>query len=272
MKEFVLIFALIFFFSFICFSQEDGNLRKLDEFGSVNQEDLSARLDVLTQELKRTPTLKAYIIVYRGEKDSAASVYKRSAMIKQYFKNAHNFDLSRIFMDTGKIDSDAKVELYVTNSPPSAVDVVHLPEIDSSKTFLFGSLSYDLPKEEYECCLPGKYAKPMAEASLKVFAELLKQHPESKTYLISYLYRFYFNGYGKLDSPNLANKMLREYKNELIKSGISPARIVEVKGGYREYYRQVDVWFVPKGKKNPKPTPNYFPKRKRINRKQLNYF
>lgn len=267
MKKLVLSFALAVFFSLVCFSQEDGNLRKVDEFGVINQEDLSARLDIFTQELKLAPTLKAYIIVYKGEKNSAASVYKRSALIKQYFKNAYNFDLSRIIVDTGKIDTEEKVELYVTNNPPSAVDVVHLPEIDSSKTSLFGNLSYDLPAEEYECCLPGKYAKPMAQASLKVFSELLKKHPDSKAYLVSYLYRFYLNGYGKLDPPDLANKMLREYKNELIKNGVSPARIVEVKGGYRKDFRQVDVWFVPKGSSIPVPKPNYFPKIKTPNRK-----
>lgn len=70
----------------------------------------------------------------------------------------------------------------------------------------------------------------MAVASLKVFSELLKNHPDGKDYLISYLYKFQnYNGDGKLDPLNRADRMLREYKNELIKNGVQSSRIINSK-------------------------------------------
>lgn len=258
---FILLFTIIFTQSNS--AQEFENLRKVDEFGAITQEDLSARLDAFTQELKLVPDSRAYIIVYKGKTDSEGSVYKYGALIKQYFKNAHNFDLNRIIINTEKLNAERKVELYITFKPPSAVDIFYLPKIDSSKSLLFDELHYQLKTEEYECCLPGRYDKAMAEASLKVFSELLKKYPDSKAYLISYLHRFYFNGYGKLDPPSRSDMILREYKNELIKNGIKASRIIAVKGGYRKDYRQTEVWFLPKDNETLKPTPNYFPKKKR---------
>ena len=62
------IFSFLLIFSFvISVAAQTKEARKIDEFGSIECEELRARLDNFLSELQNTPQAKGFLIVYEGK-------------------------------------------------------------------------------------------------------------------------------------------------------------------------------------------------------------
>jgi hypothetical protein len=70
-----------------------------------------------------------------------------------------------------------------------------------------------------------------------------------------------------VDPPGTAQKRLSLEKKRLIDTyGIPARRIRTIDGGYRKR-REVELWIVPAAEPLPIPTPNSFPRARRIERR-----
>lgn len=105
----------------------------------------------------------------------------------------------------------------------------------------------------------------------KVLKKMLKESPESKIYIITYLKteivtdengKIIAKNKGGFDKQSVSKRMVKAVRAELIKNGFSPSQIVIFEGGYvNGSERKSEFWFVPKGGEIPKPKPDYVPKK-----------
>lgn len=270
-KNLIQAFLVVLVFSLFISAQTTGSPYVVDEFGKINSEDLSARLDNYVTEYRKFPNGIAGILISRGEKDPFGFQYRYATRIKAYLtKNGGIPSNKVIIVQIGKADYTS-VRLYlvpfgserglIDNGKNDFVD-----EYDSFKTFLFDS--YDYTDDIGTCCVIDNYKKEETKSSLIAISEIMKKSPESKIYLTSYACK-QCKKYGKFkaDLPQSADKILKESKKFLSTNGIEDSRIITTNGGYNKNYRRIDIWFVPKGGEIPKPKPDYFPKKKRQKKK-----
>jgi hypothetical protein len=108
--------------------QPSSNAEKLDEFGKINEEDLSARLDNLYVSLGNNPNALGYILNFGTPKVTAALeqrikkylIKRKVDLSKVVFKNAGSDDLGRteIWIIQANDKNTSKTTIYIV--PPGA--------------------------------------------------------------------------------------------------------------------------------------------------------
>ncbi len=260
---------------------EEPNPFLIDEFGSVNAEEMFARLDNLTNQLSENPNTKAIIRIYGGNENCFACHYHRGSLIIAILKNTRKI-LSEKYLIEHCVESkeDLRTELYLmpkTAKLPGCQRTLEIPK----KSSLFDTIHFIsadeklLPLEDYYIDVIDTARGAYSRNALKAVKDNLDKSPENKIYVIAYLGTNPEENYEeengktirKLDKKSLAKKMLLNARNEIIKNGIKPFQIEAIDGGYVEGRRILEFWFVPKGGEIPKPKPDYFPKKKRNKKK-----
>ncbi|HEX8847192.1 MAG TPA: hypothetical protein VF791_21285 [Pyrinomonadaceae bacterium] len=89
-----------------------------DEFGDINCEDLSARLDNFSVALQTAPDSQATIIIYegkyrRGQNPRRGEALANAARIKDYLVNNRGLSAQRIVLVNGGHRADFTVQLFV---------------------------------------------------------------------------------------------------------------------------------------------------------------
>lgn len=258
---------VILFFCVFGIAKKSDTPFIVDEFGKINSEELTARLDNYFYEYERysdrNPKSRAVIIIQLGKTNTPGFFYRHSTRIKLYLTKVRKIPEDRIIFAQGQTSDYLTIKLYLI---PDGL----LPEFNDSfesnkkaKTFLFDS--FDYTNEDFgTCCIIDNFKREETESTLTALSNLAKTTPESKIYLIAYGCKNCKNyGASKNDSRAYAQNFLKEAKEFLSSRKVENSRIDTNNGGFRKKIRKVEIWFVPKGGEIPKPKPDYFPKKKR---------
>lgn len=268
MKKILTIFFVVFVFISINFAQA----RKIDEFGPVTDEDLQSRLSTFVDEVSNDSTAKAQFLIYAGEKDTFGFPYRLGASIVSFLARVSKVKKEDVLITVCQSEQFRRVESWIVKEE---VDLRacqnNLPSL--VKTTLFDSIYYinESPEVIDSYILIQWFDEEEYVASLKAFAELIKNNPSSKAYIYLYLGTnvvLYSQGNQKirrirnLDSTKMLRAMSQTTNKILNEKGIDSSRFVLINGGYKDSTRNIELWLVPKGEKPPKPKPNFFPKKK----------
>lgn len=249
---------------------------KFDEFGDIPLTDIKARLDNFAIELQNNSSVHGFIIVYRARRDLPGLNNRLARLMKGYLVNLRGISADRIATVDGGIAECFTQQFWVVpigTTPTPRSDAYANEFTDTESAQKFDEFYYYIPDESLED-EPYEYLE--SGDALEGFAAELRRQPRSLAYIIVYPQYYVMrseesNGNGSiikarqivhLDSPERAQKVLREVKAELVKTHhILPSRIKVVNGGYRKL-RQVELWIVPRGEHAPIATPNAFPKQR----------
>jgi hypothetical protein len=280
-KSHILLFtSLLCFIAFTVFAQSNQQRDNsaeawlIDDFGKLNSESVSARLDNVAVALQSQAESKAHIIVYHPQGKPYGFPFRYAARIKTYLLQTRGFDSNRIITKVGGKTAAERNEIWIVPTSaerfPTISPSFEIEEINKNETFLFDNYNY----ENYEtlnrlliegCCSIDYFDRQEARASLDAFAELLNNKRSAKGYLIGYSQYcvgciVYDNRkILERDSPTMATEILRREKSYLVrKHKIEPGRIVIVNGGFKNS-RNVELWIVPENGEKPKPKPTTFP-------------
>jgi hypothetical protein len=247
----------------------------VDEFGNIPMGDLLSRLDAFSNNLFKNEKSIALIKIYDGTKARKHFIfpYTWGATMKAHLVGNRKFDAERIRVQNCDLDKDdVRVELFLVPQNytfPKCNDDLFVPKETVLYTFHHYGNPYIVYDEVYEIT-GGEEATSKISNQIRI--GMLNKSPESKIYIIGYLGTNLQGGgkqnskgewedveIRKLDKPSLMKKMLREVEQRLVKSSVDASRIVKVDGGYQDGTRNIEIWFIPKGGKIPKPKPDYFP-------------
>lgn len=259
----------ILFFCTIGFAKKADSPYIIDEFGKINSEDLTARLDNYFNAFEKYSSeyseARAVIIIRLGKTDSRGFFYRHSARIKSYLTKVRKMPADKIIIAQGGDFDYLNVKLYLIPTKDNPEPNDYFDEKWKTKTSLFDSFDYT-NEGIGTCCVIDDYQTEETEATLSAVSQLAKKLPESKIYLIAYGCKNRKNyGYYKSDSRKYADKFLKESKEFLSNKEIESSRITTINGGLNKYSRKTEIWLVPKGGEVPKLKPDYFPKKKRKN-------
>ena len=118
-------FILLFFALLTVYtSGAQSSAIKFDEYGNIDKENASARIDNFAIELlMNNPGATGYIITYGGSKSSASVAQARAEFAKNYIVNTRGMDANRIITINGGLKKEPATELWIVPSgaaPPLA--------------------------------------------------------------------------------------------------------------------------------------------------------
>ena len=115
-------FILLFFALLTVYtSGAQSSARKTDEYGNINRENASARIDNFAIELMMNdPGAMGYIITYGGSNSSASVAKARADFAKNYIVNTRGIDPNRIVTINGGLKKEPTTELWVVPSGAAA--------------------------------------------------------------------------------------------------------------------------------------------------------
>ncbi len=245
---------LLFLILIISISAQSGEqkITMVDEFGKVSLEDLAARLDSLRSELEKNPTNKAVIKIYGGQEDFFAFPYIRGSVIKAYLKNNRKLSAENFSIQFCNVNQEPiKTQFFIVDASEKIGLCDENPAIPK-ETVLFETLYFywktssflsEKPFEETSIDVVSPSEQEYSQFAQNALLNLMGKSPESKIYLIGY--------FSKRDKKR---KDKWAVEKELIKSGINKSKIIKIDGGYQGSTKVIEIWFVPKGGKIPKPT------------------
>ena len=221
--------------------------KKVYEYGDINCEDFSARLDGFAIEVQNDVTSKVYIIIYPGRKLQSRN-FSHFTDTKNYLAHSRGISRERIVILRGDEREELKVELWLV--PEGATSPKPEPQPKLEEENLNTPIKFDEDYPEYpfelygDCCVSHC---TLRQISFKRFAEALTQKPGATGYFIIYK--------GEDASLKTTRRIMRQVRQRMIrKYHFSEKRIKVVYGGRRDY-REMEIWIVPKGAAFPKPTP-----------------
>lgn len=245
---------------------------QIDEFGPINSEEIEARLDNAMIQISNNPNTKLQFVFSRGENDNFGSAYRLYGLMRTYLL-VRKFDMSDViatFCEPGP-SKNGQLWMVYADGPRRTCTA---EKIVITNTTLFDSAPSATNKgTDFGCCVVDSFGPAAATESIKAFAELLKQYPDSKAYVYSYGGTNVWwgsNSKGKegtfrnLDTAKEIAALSRKTRRTLTQAGISNSRIVTKHAGYRDSVAQIELWIVPTGGSIPKTSPDYPKKKKRL--------
>lgn len=275
MKKFISQIFIIFLLGFTVFSQgEDAKL--IDEFSFFNSEILEANLKLFYQELKSKPDMKGYIITHRGKEQPLGSPIRFLTTIES-FLTLYKLPRNKFELINGEPEAKLRVQFWIIPSSNKNPFQESAEKINLTKTFLFDSFYNPSEDDVGGCCIVDNFGEQEKEASIAAYIKILRENPNLKAYVIYYgrhctdcSQSAVYSKDGEylglkpnvyLDTKEEISKIMKkERKNFIKKYRISKDRITIVNGGFKRW-RQIELWFVPKGGEIPKPTPETYPKK-----------
>jgi len=280
MKTFLKAVFLIAFLNSFIFAQNKDSPRLIDEFGKVNSEELTVRMEIFRNELKLNPDAKGYVIIYRDKDLPFGFPIRFAAIIQNFLVQSLRLTPERFEIINAGLSDNQKTKLWIVpdrGKPPVEESIDE--KLEPNKSALFDSFYYPTRYDGMGCCSIDGYTEEAKKASLDKFAQQLKEQPTAKAYLIFYgqycidcSASARYSRSGKylglepdiyLDSSRTVSRILGKEKNYLYKRySIDKSRIITINGGYRKW-QEIELWIVPNCGEIPKPKPNAFPKKRR---------
>ena len=238
----------------------------VDTYGDVPCDDTLARLDYFANALNEEPSARGYVIVYGGKDNAFGRVLHRLKHAKLYLENTRRIDAGRVVTIDGGRREELTVEAWIVPAgaappAPTASSQVKASRIEPRK-FDYGYVEFHKEGGKYvlSCC----DICPLEVPDLREYATAIKQEPESRAYIFIYFGFGDFNSYSGIDrKPGGFRRMAGLLKGVLVRDyGMDASRIQIAYGGGRETL-DMELWVVPRGASNPKPTPTHFRRRRR---------
>lgn len=272
------IIALLLFTFSISAQNANAQPELVDEFGNVSLEDRFARMDNLAFQINQTPNSKALVRVYGGDQRSFASPYVYGSVMRSMW-NTRRYSPEKLTIQFCNINNEPFSTRFFKVLENEKVENCDENLSVPKETVLFENVGFYWDKFKLESeestsfDVVGPSDGEYSQFARDVLKKFLKDSPESEVYVIAYRKtNFETDDSGKVLSKSLKNldpksytdKMLRNARSSLIKSGIPAKQIVVIDGGFRNSTeRELEFWFVPQGGKIPKAKPDYIPKKKR---------
>lgn len=123
MKLHKLIFTILLLFaSFqVFFGQENTKVQLFDEFGAINCDDLSHRIDKLMVNLNNDSSSVGYVVIY-GSRNDPFYKYFQEHQLKTFIR-FRNFDIKRIKFLHGGDEENLRTQLWKSSDNISKPDV-----------------------------------------------------------------------------------------------------------------------------------------------------
>lgn len=217
---------------------------KLDDFGYLNHENCSARLDNIATALGNEPTSQGYFIFYNGGKSPPGAALRYVKRLQNYLVRLRGIDPSRMVLLPGGRREEMMVEFWISppgSSAPSPNPTVSVEPL-RSRSYLYDSYSYDCdllfrPKTKApdyidECGYAGAGYEDQS-ARLDGFIKAIGQTPGASAHL-----RVYFLAG---DSRRRVQNFIRQEKAYLLREGGMRASSIAVTSRTNPR-RSVQLW------------------------------
>ncbi len=284
MKKFILQIVLVLILSFISHGQTVNSEPILfNEFGQISSNNLVEKLDLFIFEVQKFPKSKALIRVFGNGIEVKKQSQLRGELSLPHFFEMRNFSADRLIIQ--KCNSDKKrlkTQLFILLKDLNAEkceDDLAIPEKSTQfDEIIFYSDNNNIVTRKNKPNLSKsgiiKIGFPENEYSkdtLLIVKKFLEESSDHKIYVIAYLGTNVFSVFEQengqeieeevrdLDEKSVAENMLNNAQSELKKYGIKSSQVKIIFGGYIDYKRTLEFWFVPDGGEIPKPKPDYFP-------------
>jgi len=223
-------------------------------------------------QLQRDPTAKGFIVVYRSHRDLPGLSGRHARWMTNYLVANRGLQANRVVMIDGETASCLVHEFWIVpagKTPEPRADAYVRSFIGARVARKFDEFGFTLPSEQLESF------SPEYETGFEGFAEALLSQPQTMGVVIAYGYYgqdlFEKDAQGQihryrdttLDSPLQITQQLNDWKRMLVNQLNVPGRRLRmVNGGFRAG-RTVELWLVPLGARQPIPTPNVYPPRRK---------
>jgi hypothetical protein len=286
MKKTAVQIVFVLIISISIFAQnEDQELILYDDTKDIPLKTmLYTSIGSVAYELSQNKELRFQINIYGGNADYFSGPYLYKAYISTQLKINYQVPAERFLVQNCNIHKEElRVRVYKV---PKNVEFKTCQENfkTPAKTVLFETLYFypssgvtTLYEKAIEETIVDLYVaeSQYSKTSLAVLKNLLENDSKSKVYLISYLGKSQetietkdekgeqkFEQVYTIDNKTHGKKILNNIQEILESNGIKSSNIKRIEGGQQEDQRHVEIWFVPKGGEIPKPTPDYFQKKK----------
>jgi hypothetical protein len=109
-----------------------GCSRPFDQYGDINSEDETARLDNFAIQLQEEIAARGFVITYGGRTSFEGQARERARLAKDYLTREYNFVDERIVTIDGGYREDATVELWIVPreaTPPTASPTLNRADV-----------------------------------------------------------------------------------------------------------------------------------------------
>ena len=220
---------------------------KFDEYGAINSEDLSARLDNFATQLQNQPGSTAYIFAYAPE-ESAKGIL---GIAKDYLVNTRGLVADRIktvYGGRNDVLSEPRVQLFIT--PPGAArpkPQKFTPNLETFRGLFSEKEAYDVDRRESLTEEESKKLKfPVLQDEMsgpsvpyvthESLAEVLKQQKTAVAYIVAY---------NAQESPPGAWQRIAQREVRYLKDrGVEASRLKIIYGGNKKE-QTVQLWVSP---------------------------
>lgn len=187
-SKIISIFLILFASAWFCLCQEPlPKARLIDEYGKLNCESVSARMDNFMHDLMNDPSAMGYAVVYPGKgefKDAQWQARRITGSI--YWRK---FDKTRLLVVRGEERDDLKIQYWLVpagaNKPEFREGSWPEPVRDSSKPFIFftsGPGDYICPSNDEETYINFLAAHPDLRGHIVIFNRSRREGKEDAEY------------------------------------------------------------------------------------------
>jgi hypothetical protein len=257
----------------VSIAAQENRPKLFDELDNLPLDETIIRVENLAREIRNNPNSKALIQVSGGHRTAFTAPYNRGALMKAIWQNNLMNPAENLLIQFCRVNQGPLETKFFVVREKDKVETCDENSAIPKETILFDNVAFYYPEFKLRPLenLPVEHGFSDGEYSqfaLNVLKRLLNDSPGSKVCVIGYLKtNFEEAESGKiitkpagLDKKAFAQKMMRAAKNELLKNGVAPSRIVTLDGGYvNGNERRLDFWFVPAGGAIPIPKPDYVP-------------
>ena len=210
---------------------------KIDQFGLVNAEDAMARLDVFALELKAHPELRGIIVASNtiSHRTPRGKFLRLANGYRDYLIKSRGVEAERISVVEGERKAPTRFEFWTLprNELSTISEEAGNPEPTSPEIFDVISIG---PETLCAGHLPIELFK--LEDGLRILGEALQHHSRAKAWIVVHP--------RPRDSQAVAQRIINQSRQSLIKSGIKAERILTAVSSPRSSTcGSVNIWLVP---------------------------
>jgi hypothetical protein len=220
--------------------------KKFDEFGYMNHENYSARLDNIALALQNEPVSQGYFIFYNGQKSLPGAALRYMRRLQNYMMNLRGVEPARMILLEGGRREEMAVEFWISSPgsrAPIPTPMVSIQPI-KTKSYLYDSYSFDcdplfrprVKASDYfdDCGYAGSGYEDQA-ARLNGFIKAISQTPGATAHLrVDFLAR---------DARRRVQKFIQQERSYLPRQGGLHAASIAVTSR-RSTRRSVSLWVV----------------------------
>jgi len=224
--------------------------RLFNEFGDTNCELIDLYLSEYARAIQKEPASHAHIIAYAGRNDLPGKILRYVSYIKGYLSDLLEKHSRSVTVITGGYRDSLSIALWIVPSgvaAPSPTESTSGIKPDEQVAYKFDETEASIMKYEGKSYLTFGSLCILPYPEWGEFFRILRDDPNLKGHIIIYV--------GHNDSIQYANRVRRFLIADLTKDYSKEIKQLTTSYGGKREWPQIEIWLVPKGNPNPKPTP-----------------